>query len=194
MENKTKIKKIALFGGSFNPIHNQHINIIEKLAKSKIVDEVWIIPCKKHAFNKDFAPAKHRIKMINLAMKKMKNVKISRVELNFKGTTYTIKTIRALKSKYCLRFFWVIGSDILYEICKWNNYKELFGEIEFIVFKRGGYPIKEVKGMRIFKTIAYGANGISSTDVRNRTREGKTLKNLVPLSISKYIEKNKLYK
>ena len=194
MINKNPIKKVALFGGSFNPIHNQHIKMIKKLSKSKLIDEIWIIPCKKHAFNKDFALAKHRIKMINLAMKNLTNVKICRVELNCRGTTYTIKTIGTLKSKYSHRFFWIVGSDILYEIHKWKNYKELFKEIEFIVFKRAGYPIKKVKNMRIFKVRVYKANNISSTEVRKRAREGESLKNLVPYSVSKYIKQNKLYK
>jgi nicotinate-nucleotide adenylyltransferase len=188
-----EIKKIALFGGSFNPIHDQHINIIERLSKNGIVDEVWVIPCKKHAFNKDFAPAKHRIRMIKLALKDIKDAKISRVELNSKGTTYTINTIRALKSKYPHRFFWIIGSDILYDIHKWNNYRQLFKEIEFIVFERKKYPMKKVRGMKIHSISGIGINNISSTEIRNHIKEGKSLKNLVPLSVERYIKKEGLY-
>ena len=188
------VKKIALFGGSFNPIHNQHIRIIKRLSKDKIVDEVWLLPCKKHAFNKNFAAARHRIKMIKLAIKNIKNVKINRAELNSKGTTYTINTIKKLKSRYSHRFFWVIGSDILYEIKKWNNYKELLKEIEFIVFKRKGYHLKVIRGMRIHKRFNYKENNISSTEIRKRAREGKSLKALVPLSIERYIKKEGLYK
>lgn len=192
MNNKTK--KVALFGGSFNPIHNSHISIIKELLKRKLVDEVWVIPCKKHAFNKNFAPAKHRVKMIKLAIKNIKNARINRVELNYRGTTYTIKTIKKLKSKHLHRFFWTIGSDVLNEIKIWQDYKKLLEEIEFIVFKRKGYPIIKVRGLKIANLIKKKETGTSSTEIRKRVKEGKSLKGLVPLSIKEYIEKESLYK
>ncbi|MGV8151678.1 MAG: nicotinate (nicotinamide) nucleotide adenylyltransferase, partial [Candidatus Nanoarchaeia archaeon] len=143
----TRLKKIALFGGSFNPIHNQHINLIKKLSISNVVDEIWIIPCKKHAFAKHFAPVKDRLNMIKLGIKDIPKTKICKIELNSKITNYTINTIKKLKTRYPKNeFFWVIGSDILYEITKWNNYQELLNETQFIVFIRKGYAIKKVNG------------------------------------------------
>jgi nicotinate-nucleotide adenylyltransferase len=194
MKNNNQAKKVALFGGSFNPIHNQHIKMIEKLAKSEVIDEVWVIPCKKHAFNKGFAPAKQRIKMIQLAIKSIPNAKISRVELKSKGTTYTIKTLKELKSKYSHEFFWIIGSDIPYEIHQWKDYNKLLKEVKFIIFRRKGYPLKKVKGMKIFHVFNEHISDISSTKIRENAKQGKSLKGLVSSSIEAYIKKEGLYK
>lgn len=186
--------KIGILGGSFNPIHNSHIKIIKTLLKKSLVDEIWLIPCKKHAFNKELASAKDRIAMIKLAIKYIPNAKICRIELKSKGKNYTIGTIRKLKRKHKkFKFFFVAGSDILCEIKKWRSYKQLLSEIEFIVPKRKNYKIKKVKGMRI-KAIINANNRISSTEIRGRMREGKSIKNLVPKDVEKFIKERRLYK
>ena len=60
--------RVGLFGGSFNPIHNGHLNIIKNILERDVVDEIWVIPCAEHAFNKDLIDAEHRVKMIGLAI------------------------------------------------------------------------------------------------------------------------------
>lgn len=184
--------KIGLYGGSFNPIHNGHIRVIKYLLKKKIVDEIWIVPCKKHRFNKHLADEKDRIAMIKLAIKNIKKTRIDRIETKSKVKNCTLKTIRKLKKKYKHRFFLIIGSDILYEIKKWYKYEELIRESEFIVFKREGYSIKKVPKMKII-LIREKGNRISSTGIREKISEGKPLKNLVPLSVNKYIKEKNLY-
>ncbi|MBR9705600.1 nicotinate (nicotinamide) nucleotide adenylyltransferase [Candidatus Pacearchaeota archaeon] len=188
-------KKIALFGGSFNPIHSQHIKIIEKVIQSKVVDEFWVIPCKKHAFNKDFAPAKNRVDMINLALKNIKQAKVCTVELDSSKTSYTIDTIKILQKKYPNNeFFWVIGSDILHEIHKWQGYKKLLKIISFIILKRDTYPIISINSMNVESIIKIKTNNFSSTEVRENVKKGQSLKKLLPNSIIDYIQKNNLYK
>ena len=71
--------RIALFGGSFNPIHNRHIELAEKVLKDNLADQVWIVPCGNHAFNKSLAPAKDRIEMINLSLKGNKNIRVEKL-------------------------------------------------------------------------------------------------------------------
>ncbi|MDO8516901.1 MAG: nicotinate (nicotinamide) nucleotide adenylyltransferase [Nanoarchaeota archaeon] len=189
------MKKIAIFGGSFNPIHNSHVNIVKNLIDSKIVDEVWILPCRKHVFNKTLAKEKDRVKMIKLALENIKNVKICNIELKSKEKSYTIKTLRRIKRKFGkkYKFFIIIGSDIIYEVKKWYKYQELFNEVEFIVFKRKGYLIKKVNGMKIYHIINKKESGLSSTEIRKRAMQGKSFKALVPVKVSKYILEKKLY-
>ena len=193
MKTKQQTKKIALFGGSFNPIHNRHIQIIKEISKRKIVDEVWILPCKNHAFAKKFAPAIDRVKMIKLGIKEIKSTKICDIELKSHGKSYMINTIKKLKAKYPHKFFLVAGSDILYEIKKWHKYKELLKEVEFVILKRLGYAFKEVPGLKIYKKITSQPNNISSTDIREKVKKSKSLKKLMPLSIIEYIKKKGLY-
>jgi len=187
-------KKIALFGGSFNPIHNQHIEIIKEILNKKFVKQVWIVPCKNHPFDKQLETAEHRIQMIKLATKNLKNIKINKTELHSKSKNYTINTIQKLKNKYSHEFYLLIGSDILHEIKKWHKYKELFKKIKFILFKRKSYPLKKVKGMEIYKKITEKETSISSTEIRQKIKQGKSIKNLVPKEVENYIIKNNLYK
>ena len=189
-----RFSRIALLGGSFNPIHKEHIKIIKEVLDKKLVDEVWIIPCKKHPFNKSLLDEKHRVEMIKLAIKNMKKVRICKIELETKGISYTINTIRKLKRKYSHQFFMIIGSDILHEIKKWHKYKQILKEIEFITFIRKGYSFKKVPGMKIVYLINKKLENISSTEIRERIEEGKSFKSSVPLSVRRYIKKERLYK
>ncbi len=186
-------KKIALFGGSFNPIHNHHINMANCVLEEKLVDEIWIIPCKNHPFNKSLAPAYHRINMICLAFNDSR-IKINNIEADSSETNYTLRTIQKLKEQYPYKFYWMTGSDILSEINKWYGKKELLKETEFIIFNRNGYNINAQKDMKIKRVLNISSNNESSTEIRERVRENKPLKNLVPLIIEEYIKKEGLYK
>lgn len=185
--------KIALFGGSFNPIDNYHMNIIKQIQESKIVDKVWILPCGKHDFGKKLTEKRHRVNMIKLAIKNLRKVKICDYEIRT-NTGITLNTIRFLKRKYSHKFYFVIGSDITYEITQWNNYKELFRETEFIIFKRKKFPIKKIKGMKIMAIFKSKASSLSSTTIRNKVQNKKDIEKLVPAPIKDYIKKHKLYK
>lgn len=188
-----KLKKIALFGGSFNPIHNHHIKMANSVLEKKLADEVWIIPSKNHPFNKNLAPAYHRINMICLAFNDPR-IKINNIEIDSSETNYTIRTIQKLKEQYPYKFYWMAGSDILSEIDKWYGKDELLKEIEFILFKRNGYDIDAPKNMKIKKMLNIDSDNESSTEIRERIRQNKPLKNLVPLAIEEYIKTEKPYK
>ncbi|OGJ21043.1 nicotinate (nicotinamide) nucleotide adenylyltransferase, partial [Candidatus Pacearchaeota archaeon RBG_13_36_9] len=185
--------KIALFGGSFNPIHNEHIKIIKELLRKGLVNEVWIMPCKKHAFNKELASGKNRVEMIKLAVKNIKKVRICHIELKSTGKNYTINTLRKLRAKYRDEFILMVGADILHEIKKWHNYKRLLEETKFIIFGRKSYAIKKVKGLKVFYLIKQETKNISSTEIRNKAKKNQSLKNLVPSSVERFIKKQHLY-
>lgn len=193
-----KYKKIALFGGSFNPIQNSHIKLIKYLINKKIVNEVWIIPCKNHPFSKELLKSKERIKMIKIALNSLnlnKKVRISDVEIKSRGKNYTLKTIRALKKlNKNKEFYFIIGSDILKDLKKWYKYRDLLKEIEFILFIRKGYGVFNFPGIRFKKIINFHPDNLSSTEIRKRICDGKPLTGFVPPDVEVYIIKNKLYK
>jgi nicotinate-nucleotide adenylyltransferase len=187
-----KNKEIALFGGSFNPIHNDHIQMANSVLKKKIADEVWIIPSKNHPFAKQLAPAKHRINMINLAFDN-KNIKVDTTEIDSNEINYTICAIKKLKKQYAYKFYWMIGADILNEMNnRWYGLKELLKETEFIVFSRKGYSIKAVPNMKVKAVLDIKTNK-SSSNIRELIKHGESLKGLVPLNAERYIIKNRLY-
>lgn len=186
--------RIGLLGGSFNPIHNMHVQVIKYILNKKILDEVWILPCKKHAFDKKLESEKHRVDMIKLAIKGIKRAKICDIELRSKGKNYTYDTVKKLKKRYNHDFFFIVGSDILCNFNMWYKRVELMKEIQFIILKREDYPIKKIKGMRIYKIINDEFKDISSTEIRDLIRNKKSIKNLVPKTVERYIIKNNLYK
>lgn len=187
--------KVALFGGSFNPIHNGHINTIKQVLDLELVDEVWILPCRNHAFNKNMLSGEKRVEMIELAIEGIDNVKISSEELNFNGKSYTYDTIMRLKNKFPnYNFYFICGSDILYEFEGWYKYKELSKEIDFIIMEREGFRVKSTGEMNVIFTLNKNVNNVSSTTINNKIKKGEDITNFVHLDVKKYIEKNDLYK
>ena len=187
-------KKIGLFGGSFNPIHNAHVDKVKDALSSGLIDEVWIIPCRKHAFDKELLDSELRIDMINLSFEGVSNVKVCREEVDFEGMSYALDTVRRLKSKFDHDFVWLGGSDLLYDINKWYHYKDFFDMVEFIIFERKGYPIIEVDGMKILGILKDNMSGFSSSEVRLRCLEGESISNMVDPKVRKYILDKNLYK
>lgn len=188
------MKRVGIFGGSFDPIHNCHIRLIKEILKKNLVDEVWIIPCKSQAFNKELAPAKDRIKMLKLAIKGIKKVKIDLIEINSKKRNYTILTINKLKKRESHKFLLIVGSDISKEITKWYKHEEIFEKVAFIVFKRKGSPITNPRGMKIYAKVLRSIGNISSAKIRQRIAQGKRIRGLVPPRVEEYIKENRLYR
>ena len=186
--------KIGLFGGSFNPIHNEHVRIVKYTLEKRLVDKVWIMPCKIHAFGKKLATEKDRIKMIELALRGIENAKICDIELKSNGINYTADTIKQLKEEYNHQFYFMIGFDILKNINKWYKHKQLFNEVEFIAFKRKDYLFRRVPDMGIEYMVDWKENkNFSSSLIRERIKQNKSIKNLVPSVVEKYVKNNGLY-
>lgn len=186
-------KKVALFGGSFNPIHNHHISMVNEILNKKTADEVWIIPSKNHPFNKQLAPAEDRINMINLAFNNP-YIKINTIEINSPETNYTIRTVQKLKAQYPYEFYWTIGADILADMKdKWYGLEDLLKETEFIIFNREGCPINYIPNMKIKTVFNIPTHGESSSRIRRLASQNKPLKELVPLNVEEYIKEKRLY-
>jgi len=190
--------KIACLGTSANPPHLGHVEIARRILKNKLVDEIWLIPCYRHAFNKKMLPWKYRWQMIK--MLETPKIKACDIESRLKQKSYTINTVLALKKHYQQHtFYWLIGSDIVFsgEYKKWKNWPRLKREIKFIVVKRTGYPLPS-KLPRYFinsKTLTH--RNISSTEIRRKLSQNLSITALVPKKIAfylKYLKKNKLLK
>jgi nicotinate-nucleotide adenylyltransferase len=185
--------KVGILGGSFNPVHNSHIKIARRAIESKFVDEVWMMPCRNHPLDKIVAGINHRVNMISRAIMTIDKVKLCEIELEKEGTSYTYQTLRELRRRYSDDFYIIIGSDLLQQINRWHGYEMLRQEGKFLVFSRKGYPILN-PGLCIGAEISVEEDNISSTKVRQRVKEGKSISDLVPKSVEDYILKKGLYK
>jgi len=174
------MQQIALFGGSFNPPHVGHREVVEALAKNTQFDEVWIVPTFSHPFDKNLIDFSHRVKMCELNFGSLlgKKIKICSIEGELKKfPSYMIDTVRALQKKYpTVHFTIVVGSDCKKELPQWKNFEELKKEADFFFIPRAGFEKSPF-------------TDVSSTQIRN----GASLEHVRP-EVKKYIEENKLYR
>lgn len=186
--------KIALFGGSFNPIQNMHVKLVDSVLEKRIVDQVWVVPCGNHAFKNGLAPAQNRIDMINLALSGRNNVRVENYEVERQGTSYAYDTFTGLGKMYPGReFMFLIGSDILREIERWHEFDKLKKEAKFIIFHRSGYSMPN-KGLNVVTTVEDNPSDLSSSMVREYLKQGKPIDGLVNEYVALYIKQTGLYR
>lgn len=178
--------RVALFGGSFNPVHVAHQLVALYVLETRPVDELWFVPCFKHPFDKALEPFEDRRKMCELAAAPLgTRVRVSDVEARLGGESRTLRTVKALRAEHPdLDLSLVIGADLEAEITSWYGADELRRLVRFIIVGRAG-----VGGET--NTIAMPA--VSSTEVRDRLARGESPEGLVPRSVLDYITQRKLY-
>lgn len=199
------MKKYGIFGGSFNPIHYGHLMICEYIKEEMGLDKVIFIPTGNPPHKELELSAEDRYEMVRLAISPNPDFEISDIETTRVKKSYTVDTIRELKKIYKEeKLYFLIGLDSLFQLKTWMKIGDLSQEIEFVVALRPGYLDKEEVNKEIdflrenfgtkinlIKTPLYE---ISSTDLRDRIREGKYLRYLIPKKVLDYIEESGFYK
>lgn len=167
----------ALFGGTFNPFHIGHYEMLKALQNDDCVDEIWIMPDKipPHKVCDFMADDKVRIEMCNIAAKDFLKAKVCLIEFEREGKSYTFDTILNLKKQYPLKdFAFVMGGDMLVYFEKWYKHEELMKMISFITFRRTDTDNFEFdscvkkfteKGMKI-RVKNENISDISSSEIR----------------------------
>lgn len=199
--------KVGILGGGFDPFHNGHLKAaIGALQKEKL-DEVWLMPYFKRNLTKPCQQKSEKInskiklpstsqkrEMIRLSIKKYSRLKVSDLEIERKGISYTIDTILLLKKTFPQNeFYWIIGEDLLPEISRWKNFQRLIIETTFLVFPRKKREKKTFQPyLKYIKTRKL--NKISSTEIRKRLYLGKAVRGLINKEEELYIKKHNLYK
>ena len=159
-QNQMNPARVGLFGGTFNPIHLGHIKVAEEVLGRFDLDHIYFIPSAipPHKAKTSMAPATDRLVMTRLALQDRQRLHVSDIEIQRRGTSYTIETLRWFKnSEISVRqYFFIIGMDAFLEIHTWKDYIELFGESAFIIMSRpqSDEPLGDFAG--IIETYAYG--------------------------------------
>lgn len=157
-----KSKSIAIFGGSFDPPHAGHYEIVRRLARRKSVDEVWIVPVYRHAFGKKSAPFGERLKACRRFFKTLgPKVKVKDWERRLGGVSYTVRLLRFLHNKYPSAVFRLaVGADAYRERKAWKDFWKIEKMARPIVFPRGPRsPIPDVSSTEIRRLKAKRAAG-----------------------------------
>ncbi len=190
------MKKIGLFGGTFDPIHIGHIIVAEWVQDALDLQTVFFIPNLIHPFGKrkDITPAEHRLNMLRLAVKPFERFRISDYEIQKGGISYAIETIEYFESQMPqARLYYFIGADNLADFHKWHRYEEILQKVQLVVYdrKEGQVPENLPKEKIIF--LQTPLIEISSTLIRERIRQGRAVRSLLPNGVPEYIREKGLY-
>ncbi len=196
--------KIAILGSSFDPPHNGHLKIAQNILKSQKINKVILMPVNIHPFGKKLISPIHRLQMTKLL--EGKNIEVSDLEINKNSTSYSIDTLKTLQQKFSTdKFYWIIGSDQIPSFDQWKDWQNILSDFGLIIFPRNTSVdiTKEIK--KIINGKQIGENliilsikdfphiNISSSEIKERVRMGKSIKNLVPKRVEEYIIQHKLY-
>lgn len=188
--------RIGILGGTFNPIHTAHIKLAELVKERLKLDKVIFMPAyiPPHKKDPDIIDAELRLEMVKCAIEDKPGFEASDMEINRKGTSYSVDTLKLLKEKHGpeAELFFIAGSDSLDELPMWKDIDRVFELSHFVVATRPRFPLKNVP--REVEVLQIPEMDISSSDIRNRLREGKSIKGIVPEKVIAYIRRKKLYK
>lgn len=193
------MKKIGLFGGTFNPIHLGHLNLAFELMEKGGLDEVWFIPTPSSPLRNEpnLVQASQRLKMVELATAGIPQFKVLDIELKRPLPVYTIDTVREIKELYPdKKFFLLLGKDTLSRFMEWREPEALIQEIPLLIGVRStDLPVfSEVFAKALENgTIATTQFEVSSTQIRERIKKGLYIGHLVPGKVLDFIYVNQLY-
>lgn len=189
---------IGLFGGSFNPIHNGHVRLAKSLLQKAALDEVWFLVSPQNPFKQDqqLLDDDKRLQLVRLALKEEPQLMASDFEFHLPKPSYTWNTLQALEQEYPERkFTLLIGGDNWEAFDKWYRYEDILKRYPIIVYPREGSKVPDVKfqdsDIQIVETPLIN---ISSTQIRQRLHEGKSVRGLVNTEVAMVIEQEHLYR
>lgn len=211
--------RIAVFGGTFNPVHYGHLRLAEEVRESFGLDRVVFMPTciTPHKLRESLTPAPVRYGLLARAVEGNPGFAVSDLEIRREGRSFTIDTVRELLKGAASEVFLILGSDSFNDIASWHEYAELMRLASFIVAPRPNHPSKplaEVLPVELAGEFWYDAGvaayvnsggnsitylettpiDISSSAIRERVRKGRSVRYLLPDSVIESIDKQGLYR
>lgn len=199
---------IALFGGTFDPIHHGHLIAARAVLEQIGFERVVFIPAPKppHKVGRELTDASHRLHMARLAIEGENCFDVSDVEIRRSGLSYTVLTVESFRQMVGpgVPLAWIIGRDSLPELHTWYRIGELIESCRIVTAVRPGYDAPDLRPLRQTLSpeqldrlsrdvLATPAIDISATDIRRRVREGRSIRYLVPEAVRDHIHRHGLY-
>lgn len=195
--------RIGIFGGAFNPVHNGHLHLAKSYLDELKLDKILFVPTSvpPHKTADGLISGEHRINMLRLATKDNKRFEISDIEFWRGGKSYTFDTIKALQSVFPSdKFYLIVGSDQYLYFENWYRADEILRMVTLVTAAR---EQSEYDKMLTFKAenenlknsliSRFEVLEISSTDIRDRVKNGESISAFVPPGVEQYIKDNNLY-
>lgn len=196
---------IGIMGGTFNPVHIGHLMVAEFVREEYHLDKVLFIPSGNppHKSKEKIAPCEMRKRLVEVAIETNPYFELDDMEIKRGGTTYTIDTIRQLSVEYPYeKLYFIIGTDTLFELQKWKDYREVAKNTEFILYGRGSKDPSHIERTMEILRRDHGFNinlskgpevELSSTNIRDRISKGLSIRYMVPDRVMEEIMKSNLY-
>jgi nicotinate-nucleotide adenylyltransferase len=188
------LKRIGLFGGSFDPVHNAHVALARTALDGLALDELrWIPAGRPWQKNRVLAPAEHRAAMVALAIEGESRFVLDEIELHRAGPSYTLDTVEALQAQQpSAQWVLVIGQDQFAALPSWYGVAKLLERVTLAVARRAGSPAVTLPGH--VQVVDLPPMPHSSTEVRARLADGQPITDLVPSTVASYIDSHRLYR
>ena len=185
------MKKIGIFGGTFDPVHNGHLILARDAVEQLQLDELLFIPAaiSPHKLGRSPAAAAVRVEMIRAAIEGEPRLCLDTLELDRPAPSYAVETIEALRSREpAWQFVYLIGEDNVARLSTWHRFDDLSKMVQFAVLDRTG-----LKTEHPFPIVRRHID-ISGTDIRNRVARGQSIRYLVPPAVEEVIRRRQLYR
>lgn len=192
----SKRPRIGVMGGTFDPIHNGHLVAASEAADALGLDEVIFVPTGMPWHKKAVTSAEHRYLMTVVATAANPRFRVSRIDIDREGVTYTVDTLKDVAKLHPgADLFFITGADAIAQILAWKDIDQVWGLAHFVAVTRPGHEIALPDSPKAnISVLEIPALAISSTDVRERIKTNKPVWYLVPDGVVQYIAKHELYK
>ena len=198
-ESAVTIRKLALYGGAFDPVHNAHLELARCVRSSvPALDGLVFIPSARSPLESHapLASDTDRLQMLELALGGDSFISVDTFETDRKGMSFSIDTVAHFRSLYPeATLFWIIGADQYEQLAKWHQIEKLAQLVTFLVFARPGYVLgpQSIEGLELIR-IEAPLMSESSTEVRRRLLSGAPVSDMLPAVVEAFISEKGLYK
>lgn len=193
-------KSVGLFGGTFDPVHNGHLSIINSYLESSLLDRlvVTLTPHPPHKPNRELTDYRHRLNMLQLALEGISRLQISTIEQKLPVPSYTINTLDWLHDEYSdAQLYLCIGEDSFKAFTSWHKWQKILDICTLMVARRPGTDKGKPKTSKELiahtRFIDHEPVDISSSEVRKKIRGGININDILPAAVIAYIQQHNLY-
>lgn len=198
-------KKVGIMGGTFNPIHNGHLMLADRAMEQFSLDEILFIPCGVPYMKErqSVLPGQVRAEMTGLAIQNKHSYRLSNMEIERQGNTYTYETLERLKEEQPeTEFYFILGADSLFNLDNWAKPERIFVNCHILAAVRDDKTTEQMEEQIRVLQDRYGASifmlrtgylNVSSSDIRRKVALGESIREDVPEKVAEYIKMHHLY-
>ena len=201
-----KRRKIGIMGGTFNPIHNGHVALAQAAYNFCVLDEVWFMPSGVSYLKEqnEIVSGHHRLEMTRLAVQGVPYFGVSDMEIRREGYTYTVDTLCLLREMHPDDdFYFIMGADSLFGFPKWRESETIASLCTLVAVVRDDVDTQKLQSQQqlVERTLSahvilvpFRKVDISSSDIREKIKNGENVADIMPVGVLQYIEQHELYK